>query len=177
MWLQMCIARCKLARQKHVICYPQFAHSSFRFAGNPDKVGCLSSPFFTHVIQTCVTRRWNLLTCKANGTSFFFISFISACYMFWLCGPSSGIKIHDCKTQNCWQQYICMSVLAWCTTVHMYVSIGMIYHSTYVSIGTMYHSTYVSIGMVYHSTYVCQYWHDVPQWDELHKNVFKIASC
>jgi len=30
---------------------------------------------------------------------------------------------------------------------------------------------YVSIGMMYHSTYVCQYWHDVPQWDELHKIV------
>jgi hypothetical protein len=86
--------------------YPQFAHSSFRFAGNPDKVGRLSSPFFTHVIQTCVTRGWNLLTCKANCT-IFVISFISACYMFRLCGPSSGIKIHDCNTQNCWQQYIC----------------------------------------------------------------------
>jgi len=85
-------SKVQVCRPEACYVYPQFAHSSFRFARNPDKVGHLSSTFFIHIIQICVTRRWNSLTCKANCTSFFFIRFMSACYMCWLCGPSSGIN-------------------------------------------------------------------------------------
>ena len=71
------------------------------------QVGHLSSQFVAYVILAYVTRCRNSLTHKATFKRFV-ISFINACYKFWLGRPSSGIKIYDYITENEVNVYIYM---------------------------------------------------------------------
>ena len=121
-------SKLQACRPEECYLYPQFTHSSFSFTRNPDKVGHLNSPFFTHVIQTYVPRGRNSLTCKANFT-IFFVVFIKACYIFRLFGPSSGIEIHDYTTQNdacaraCVCMYVCIYIYIYTHTQYIYIYI------------------------------------------------------
>jgi len=83
--------------------------------------------------------------------------------MFRLCDSSSGIRIHDYTTRNdvCNYVYICI--------LFFILSLNVIYLSALPK----------HVAFIYETNKICcclhQYvyhnWHDIPQWDELHKNL------